>query len=123
MDTKTLFDLDNLSVKELLTTLENTTSVNASAAIHIILILLDRMNSSIEDLQRKSEELQQGQSASTHGRRGRKRKDFYLGKTLIDDDYLIYLVDKGFYTLKQLEEEVGAGKNQLRNRYRRAKKR
>ena len=79
MNTKTLFDLNNLSVKKLLTALGNTTSVNASAEIPMILILLGRLNSSIENLQKKNGEPQQGQSASTHGRRGRKRRNFSLG--------------------------------------------
>lgn len=44
-----------------------------------------------------------------------------MGKGLMDDEYLVYLIDNGFYTFKQLEQELGAGKNQLRNRYNRAK--
>ena len=53
---------------------------------------------------------------------GRKRKRFYMGKGLTDDDYLIYLIDSELYTFKQLEQELGAGKNQLRNHYNRTKK-
>ena len=40
----------------------------------------------------------------------------------LTDDYLLYLVDYDFFTIRELEKEVGAGKNQLRNRYNKAKK-
>lgn len=35
---------------------------------------------------------------------------------------LIYYIDYDFFTIRELEKEVGAGKNQLRNRYNKAKK-
>ena len=44
-----------------------------------------------------------------------------MRKGLIDDNYLIYLIDSELYTFKQLEQELEAGKNQLRDRYNRAK--
>lgn len=52
---------------------------------------------------------------------GRKRQTYYLdGKELTDED-IIYYIDKELFTLYQLEQTVGAKKNQLRNRYNRAK--
>ena len=49
---------------------------------------------------------------------GRHKQSFqYEGKELTDD-YIVYLIDYGYFdSIGQLEKEVGAGKNQLRNRY------
>ncbi len=53
---------------------------------------------------------------------GRKRQSFSLnGKELTDDD-IIYYVDNDYMTISELEKDVGAKKNQLRNRYNRRKK-
>lgn len=53
---------------------------------------------------------------------GRKRTAYYLhGKELTDDD-LIYYIDFDYYTIREMEREVGAPKNLLRNRYNRAKR-
>lgn len=52
---------------------------------------------------------------------GRKRKVFYVNGQELDDDELIYLIDYDFFTIRELEKEVGAHKNQLRTRYKRAK--
>lgn len=54
---------------------------------------------------------------------GRKRQTFYLNGTELTDEELIYLIDYGYYnSIGKLEKDVGAGKNQLRNRYNKAKK-
>lgn len=54
---------------------------------------------------------------------GRKRKSFYYNGKELTDDELVYLIDYEFYSsIGKLEKEVGAGKNQLRNRYNKAKK-
>ena len=53
---------------------------------------------------------------------GRPRRCFYINGKELTDDYLIYLIDYDFFTIRELEKEVGAGKNQLRNRYNKAKK-
>ena len=53
---------------------------------------------------------------------GRPRKCFYLNGQELTDDMLIYYIDYDFFTIRELEKEVGAGKNQLRNRYNKAKK-
>ena len=53
---------------------------------------------------------------------GRKRTTYHLnGKELTDDD-LIYYIDYDYFTISELEREVGAPKNSLRNRYNRAKR-
>ncbi len=53
---------------------------------------------------------------------GRPRRCFYINGKELTDEYLIYLINYDFFTIRELEKEVGAGKNQLRNRYNKAKK-
>lgn len=54
---------------------------------------------------------------------GRKRKPvLYLGKELTDE-LLMKLIDEGYYdSISKMEKDLNAGKNQLRNRYTKAKK-
>lgn len=52
---------------------------------------------------------------------GRKRKVFHVNGDELDDEKLLYLIDGDFYTIRELEKDVGAHKNQLRARYNRAK--
>lgn len=52
---------------------------------------------------------------------GRKAQTFSVNGKILDDDYLAYLIDNEFYTIRRLEKEVKAGKNQLRRRYERYK--
>ena len=53
---------------------------------------------------------------------GRKRVPIYLdGRELTDDD-ILYYIDEDYFTIAQLERVTGAHKNQIRNRYNRAKK-
>ena len=53
---------------------------------------------------------------------GRPRREFYVNDKLLDDDYLMYLIDYGYYdNISKMEKDLGAGKNQLRNRYNKAK--
>ena len=53
---------------------------------------------------------------------GRPKAHFVVNGQELTDDHLIYLIDYDFFTIRELEKEVGAGKNQLRNRYNKAKK-
>ena len=54
---------------------------------------------------------------------GRPRREFYVNDMLLDDDYLVYLIDYGYYdNISKMEKDLRAGKNQLRNRYNKAKK-
>lgn len=54
---------------------------------------------------------------------GRHKQTFlHNGKELTDDE-IIYLIDGEYYdSIGKLEKAVGAGKNQLRNRYNKAKR-
>ena len=53
---------------------------------------------------------------------GRKRQTFYFNQQELTDDDIVYYVDNGFLTIPELEKDVGAKKNQIRNRYNRRKK-
>ena len=53
---------------------------------------------------------------------GRPRRCFYLNGNELTDDMLLYYIDYDFFTIRELEKEVNAGKNQLRNRYNKAKR-
>ena len=53
---------------------------------------------------------------------GRTKTRFYLNGIELTDEELQYQIDRQYFTIRELEKEVGAGKNQLRNRYNKAKK-
>lgn len=54
---------------------------------------------------------------------GRPRREFWIDGQELTDEYLMQLIDDGYYdSISKLEKAVGAGKNQLRNRYNKAKK-
>ena len=53
---------------------------------------------------------------------GRPKTCFYLNGQEMTDEYLMHLIDDDYFSIRELEKEVGAGKNQLRNRYNKAKK-
>ena len=53
---------------------------------------------------------------------GRKRQTFYFNVQELTEKYLEYLIDYDFITIRKLEKDVGAGKNQLRNRYNKRKR-
>ncbi len=54
---------------------------------------------------------------------GRKRQTFYFNFQELTDEQLLHLIDDDFISISKLEKEVNAGKNVLRNRYNKAKKR
>jgi len=54
---------------------------------------------------------------------GRPRTCFYLNGIELTDEELMYQIDNQYFlTIGELEKAVGAHKNQLRNRYNKAKK-
>ena len=54
---------------------------------------------------------------------GRPRTQFYLNGIELTDEELMYQIDNQYFlTIGELEKAVGANKNQLRNRYIKAKK-
>lgn len=120
MNVNSVFDIKNFSDKELFAILEN--NVVPTAPVQTLTELIRRLYSVIEEQQKEIELLKSASPTTSSKKSGRKRKPFYVGKAKLDDDFLIYLIDNGFYTFKELEKEMNASKNQLRNRYNRAKK-
>lgn len=53
---------------------------------------------------------------------GRKSQTFYFNGQELTDEYLEYLINYDYITIRKLEKDVGAGKNQLRNRYNKRKR-
>lgn len=54
---------------------------------------------------------------------GRPRREFWYEGRELTDKYLMQLIDEGYFdSISKLEKYLGAGKNQLRNRYNKAKK-
>lgn len=53
---------------------------------------------------------------------GRKSQTFYFNGQELTDEYWEYLIDYDYITIRKLEKDVGAGKNQLRNRYNKRKR-
>lgn len=54
---------------------------------------------------------------------GRKREEIYVNGRELTDEYLMELIDQGYYkNISAMEKDLGVGKNMLRNRYNKAKK-
>ena len=77
-----------------------------------------RKDRTIEELTKRVAFLEE----KTLKKAGRPKTRFYVNGQELTDEHLIYLIDYDFYTIRELEKDVGAGKNQLRNRYNKAKK-
>lgn len=120
MNVNSVFDIKTFSDKELFAILEN--NVVPNAPVQTLTELIRRLYSVIEEQQKEIDLLISASPTKSSKKSGRKQEPFYIGKAKLDDDYLIYLIDNGYYTFKQLEKELNASKNQLRNRYNRAKK-
>ena len=78
----------------------------------------ERKDRKIADLIRRIEFLEE----KSLKKAGRKRQTFYLDYKELTDEYLEYLVDYDYMTISEIEKQVGAGKNQLRNRYNKRKR-
>lgn len=112
-------DLKSLPDEELLAILSNT--INQNAYTHTVTELLIRLCGIVTKQQKEIEQLKSKTPVAPVHKSGRKRADFYYQASPLTDDYLIYLIDCHYFTIPELELEVGAKKNQLRNRYNRAK--
>ena len=93
-------------------------SLNQIGFIPVLIELCKRQAKQIETLTKRIDYLEN----KTLKKPGHKRQRFYFQGKELDDEYLIYLIDYDYITLSKLEKELGAGKNQLRNRYNKAKK-
>ena len=77
-----------------------------------------RQKHTIEELTKRVAFLEE----KTLKKAGRPKKHFTVNGQELTDEYLMYLIDYDYFTIRELEKDVGAGKNQLRNRYNKAKK-
>ena len=94
------------------------TDINYNVLIPVLIEITLRKDMEILSLKKRISALE----TKALKKPGRKRTTYYLhGKELTDDD-LIYYIDFDYYTIRELEREVGAPKNLLRNRYNRAKR-
>ena len=94
------------------------TNINYNVLIPVLIEITLRKDMEILSLKKRISALKTKELKKP----GRKRTTYYLnGKELTDDD-LIYYIDYDYFTISELEHEVGAPKNSLRNRYNRAKR-
>jgi hypothetical protein len=102
--------------EELKTIIE--TNINHNILLRALIEENFRKDKQIAELTRRIAFLED----KTFKKHGRPKKVFFCNGQELTDDYLIYLIDYDYFTICELEKEVGAGKNQLRNRYNKAKK-
>ena len=100
---------------------------SSSAAFQCLIELVRRTTEKNEELSEKvtvlEQEIKNLQIALNPPKKrcGRKAKEFFIHGKMLDDEYLVYLLDNMYFTIRELEKEVGANKNQLRRRYERCK--
>ena len=95
-----------------------TIETNPRTLLHILIELNTRQTKQISALTNRIALLEE----KALKKAGRKRVPIYLdGRELTDDD-ILYYIDEDYFTIVQLERVTGAHKNQIRNRYNRAKK-
>ena len=93
-------------------------NVNYNVLIPVLIEITLRKDMEILSLKKRISALE----TKTLKKPGRKRTTYYLhGKELTDEE-LIYYIDYDYFTISELEREVGAPKNSLRNRNNRAKR-
>ena len=92
--------------------------INYNTIIPALIESNERKDKKIADLTRRIEFIEE----KSLKKAGRKRQTFYLDFKELTDEYLEYLVDYDYMTISEIEKQVGAGKNQLRNRYNKLKR-
>ena len=92
--------------------------INYNMIIPALIEANERKDKKIVDLTRRIEFLE----SKALKKAGRKRQPFYLDFRELTDEYLEYLVDNDYMSISEIEKQVGAGKNQLRNRYNKRKR-
>lgn len=109
---------EGLSDKELFEILKE--SQKAGAIAFMLKEIVIRQQTMIIDMKNRIAMLEE----KTIKAKGRKKTEFYLNGRLLTDDEIIRLIDGEYFdSIGKLEKEVGAGKNQLRNRYNKEKRR
>ncbi len=108
----------SMTDKELTDVLQNMKNYNV--LIPALIEMLLRKDNEIVELKKRLRTLEEKEIKKS----GRKKQAFYHNGKELTDEELVYLIDYEYYdSIGRLEREVGAGKNQLRNRYNKAKKR
>lgn len=109
---------EGMSDKELFEILKE--SQKAGAIAFMLKEIVIRQQTMIIDMKNRIAMLEE----KTIKAKGRKKTEFYLNGRLLTDDEIIRLIDGEYFdSIGKLEKEVGAGKNQLRNRYNKEKRR
>ena len=93
-------------------------NVNYNVLIPVLIEINLRQNMEILSLKKRISSLE----TKTLKKPGRKRTTYYLHGKELTDEKLIYYIDYDYFTISELEREVDAPKNSLRNRYNRAKR-
>lgn len=118
-------DLDKFSQSRLFQIVksDNSSSVSFQCLAELVCRILDQNQELNEKVVLLEQELSTLQTALNPPKKkcGRKPQIFFVNGKILDDEYIVYLIDNEFYKIRQLEKEVGAGKNQLRRRYERYK--
>ena len=104
---------------------DNSNSVALQCLIELVRRSLEKNQELIEKVITLEQEISSLQATLNPPKKkcGRKAEEFSVNGKTLDDDYLVYLIDNGFFKIRALEKEVGANKNQLRRRYERCKER
>lgn len=104
---------------------DNANSVAFQCLIELVRRSLEKNQELIEKVITLEQEISSLQATLNPPKKkcGRKAEEFSVNGKTLDDDYLVYLIDNGFFKIRALEKEVGANKNQLRRRYERCKER
>ena len=109
---------DGMADKELFQIMKE--SQKASSIVFMLKEITLRQQKIIADMKNRIAVLEN----KTLKAKGRKKQEFFLNEMLFSDDEIVRLIDGEYFTnIRELEKKVGAGKNQLRNRYNREKKR
>lgn len=118
-------NIDKFSNTKLLQIIKNdkSSSVSVQCLTELLYRTLDQNRELIEKIELLEQELSTLQATLNPPKKksGRKAQAFFINGKILDDEYLVYLIDNEFYKIRELEREVGAGKNQLRRRYERYK--
>lgn len=109
---------DGMADKELFQIMKE--SQKASSIVFMLKEITLRQQKIIADMKNRIAVLEN----KTLKAKGRKKQEFFLNEMILSDDEIVRLIDGEYFTnIRELEKKVGAGKNQLRNRYNREKKR
>lgn len=100
---------EHISVKAVLSLIESNFEKDKAIA---------ELTQTVADLTRRISYLEK----QTLQKPGRPRREFWFEGREVTDEYLMELIDEGYFdSISALEKELHAGKNQLRNRYNKAK--